>query len=110
MDQVLCETLRLFPPVVHLVTREASEPVQLGKTTIPAGTNIQIPVWQIHHDPNLWPDPYSFDPDRFDPELKKSHHPMSWIPFGSGPRACIGIRFAMLEAKITLAKLLMKYR
>lgn len=47
---------------------------------------------------------------RFEPELKKNRHPMAWIPFGSGPRSCLGIRFAMLEAKIALAKLLMNYR
>lgn len=46
------------------VTREASEDTQLGQYHIPAGTNVQIPIWQIHHDPNLWPDPYRYDPDR----------------------------------------------
>lgn len=65
LDQVFCETLRLFPPVVLFVNREASEETKLGKYTIPAGTNVQIPVWQIHHDPNLWPDPFRFDPDRY---------------------------------------------
>lgn len=110
LDQVLCESLRLFPPVVLFVNREAGEDTQLGKYHIPAGTNVQIPVWQIHHDRNLWPDPYRFDPDRFDSELKKSHHPMAWIPFGTGPRGCLGIRFAMVEAKIALVKLLQKYR
>ena len=47
---------------------------------------------------------------RFEPELKKSRHPMAWIPFGSGPRSCLGIRFALLEAKIALAKLVLKFR
>ena len=65
LDQVLCESLRLFPPVVLFVNREAGEDTQLGKYHIPAGTNVQIPVWQIHHDRNLWPDPYRFDPDRY---------------------------------------------
>ena len=64
LDQVFSEALRLFPPVVLFVTREASEDTQLGQFHIPAGTNVQIPIWQIHHDPNLWPDPYRFDPDR----------------------------------------------
>lgn len=110
LDKVFCEALRLFPPVVLFVTREAAEDAQLGDFHIPAGTNVQIPIWQIHHDPKLWPDPYRFDPERFEPELKKNRHPMAWIPFGSGPRSCLGIRFAMLEAKIALAKLLMNYR
>ena len=65
LDQVFCESLRLFPPVVLFVNREAGEDTQLGQYHIPAGTNVQIPVWQIHHNPNLWPDPYRFDPDRY---------------------------------------------
>ena len=64
LDQVFCEALRLFPPVVMFVTREAAQDTQIGQYHIPAGTNVQIPVWQIHHDPNLWPDPFCFDPDR----------------------------------------------
>ena len=66
LDQVFSEVLRLYPPVVLFVTREAAEDAQLGPYRIPAGTNIQIPVWQIHHDPNVWPDPYRFDPDRYE--------------------------------------------
>jgi cytochrome P450 len=50
--------------VVLFVNREAAEDTQLGQFHIPAGTNVQIPIWQVHHDPNLWPDPYRFDPDR----------------------------------------------
>ena len=64
LDQVFSETLRMYPPVVLLVTREAAQDTQIGQYRIPAGTNVQIPVWQIHHDPNLWPEPYTFDPDR----------------------------------------------
>nr|QST15052.1 CYP361A1 protein [Diaphanosoma celebensis] len=110
LDQVFCEALRMFPPVVMFVTREAAQDTQIGQYHIPAGTNVQIPVWQIHHDPNLWPEPFHFDPDRFHPELRKTFHPMAWIPFGSGPRSCIGIRFALLEAKIALARLLINFR
>lgn len=65
LDQVFNETLRLFPPVVLMLTREADVDVKLGPYHVPAGTNIQIPVWQIHHDPNLWPEPNRFDPDRY---------------------------------------------
>ena len=64
LDQVISETLRLFPPVVLMVTREAANDTEIGGYKIPAGTNIQIPIWQIHHDPELWPNPHLFDPDR----------------------------------------------
>jgi len=64
LDQVLREALRLYPPVVLFVTREAAEDTKVGQFHIPAGTNVQIPVWQIHHDANIWPDPDRFDPDR----------------------------------------------
>jgi len=110
LDQVISETLRLFPPVVLMVTREAANDTEIGGYKIPAGTNIQIPIWQIHHDPELWPNPHLFDPDRFMPELKKERDPMAWLPFGAGPRGCIGIRFGLLETKVALAKLLIKYQ
>lgn len=110
LDQVISETLRMYPPVVLMITREVSNDTQIGDYQLPAGINIQIPVWQIHHNPDVWPDPYSFDPDRFLPEAKKDRHPMAWIPFGAGPRGCIGLRFALLETKVALAKILTKYR
>ncbi|KAK7070405.1 hypothetical protein SK128_013372 [Halocaridina rubra] len=111
LDQVFSEALRIFPPVVTFVTRETHKEYQLGKYRIPKETNIMIPIWQIHHDPELWPDP-KFDPDRFSSDVKatESRHPMSYIPFGAGPRACVGIRFAQLEAKLTLARLLRNFR
>lgn len=66
MDQVFNEAIRMYPPVVLFVNREASEDTQLGQYKIPAGTNVQIPIWQIHHDAELWPDPFRFDPDRYE--------------------------------------------
>ncbi|XP_068226086.1 cytochrome P450 3A40-like [Palaemon carinicauda] len=112
LDQVFNETLRYYPPVVTFITRDTNADYQLGDYLIPKDTNILIPVWQIHHDPKLWPDPFKFDPDRFSPEAKASEerHPMSYIPFGAGPRSCPGLRFAQLEAKVALARLLRTYR
>jgi len=110
LDQVISETLRMYPPVVLMITREVASDTQIGDYDIPAGTNIQIPVWQVHHNPDIWPNPHTFDPDRFLPKRKKERHPMAWIPFGAGPRGCIGLRFALLETKVALAKILIKYR
>jgi len=66
-------------------------------------------VWSIHYDPNLWPDPENFDPLRHVQEEKTKRHPMAFLPFGVGPRNCIGARFAIIEMKIALAKFVRKY-
>ncbi|XP_068226696.1 cytochrome P450 3A29-like [Palaemon carinicauda] len=112
LDQVFAESLRILPPVVTFISRDTNADFQLGKYFIPNDTNILIPVWQIHHDPKLWPEPEKFDPERFSPETKTSEtrHPMSYIPFGAGPRGCPGVRFAQLEAKVAIARLLRTHR
>ncbi|XP_068226701.1 cytochrome P450 3A29-like [Palaemon carinicauda] len=112
LDQVFSEALRVFPPVVNFITRDTNKDFQLGDYFIPNDTDIMIPVWQIHHDPKLWPDPLKFDPDRFSPEAKASNsrHPMSYIPFGAGPRSCPGMRFAQMEAKMAIARLVRTHR
>ena len=109
MDQVVNEGLRMYPPVVSFISREVSQPMVIGKYTIPAGINVQVPVWQIHHDPKLWPNPEEFNPDRFAPGTPLPHK-MAHIPFGAGPRACIGIRFGLLELKLTLARIFRRFR
>lgn len=109
LERVFQETLRIYPPVPSFVTREAGLTRDVGGVTIPSGVNVTVPVWHIHHDPALWPDPDKFDPDRFLPERKKGRPSLAWMPFGAGPRNCIGIRFARLEAKLALATLLRDY-
>ncbi|CAF1466073.1 unnamed protein product [Adineta steineri] len=84
--------------------RVASAPYELGGYQLPKGTVINVPVYSLHHDPNVWPDPEKFIPERFLPEEKAKRHPMAFLPFGDGPRNCIGMRFALLEAKIAIAK------
>lgn len=70
------------------------------------GTWIKIPVIAIQHDPEYYPNPELFDPDRFAKEQLKNRHPMTSLIFGEGPRSCVGIRFAMMEMKICLGILL----
>jgi len=110
LDQIICESLRLYPPVVAFVIRENEKSIQLGSYQIPPNINIQVPVWEIHHDPELWPDPFRFDPERFSPANKKTHASMSWIPFGGGPRNCVGMRFALLETKLTIARIFRAFK
>ncbi|XP_076348290.1 cytochrome P450 3A19-like [Tachypleus tridentatus] len=90
--------------------RDTDEDYQRDDFKIPKDTVIQIPVWHLHHDPEIWSEPYEFKPERFLPENKKDIHPMAYQPFGSGPRNCVGMRMAQLEAKLVLARFLRAYK
>ena len=107
---MLCESLRFYPPVVTFVSRHSPQPTQVGPYSLPAGVNLMAPVWTIHHDPAIWPDPERFEPERFTRENSEGRHPMAWLPFGAGPRNCFGRRFAMLETKMLLVRLLRRFR
>src|SRR5258706_543625 len=74
--------------------------------TIPAGTVIDIRITDIHRDPDYWPEPDHFKPERF---LEPTHHPFAYIPFGCGPRVCIGQRFALNDMCMCVAKLFTAY-
>uniref|UniRef100_A0A147BN64 Putative cytochrome n=1 Tax=Ixodes ricinus TaxID=34613 RepID=A0A147BN64_IXORI len=109
LDMVVQECLRLYPPVVLLLSRACRADTTIMGQFFPKGANIMVPVWHIHHDPELWPDPFKFDPERFGPDAPP-HHPAAFIPFGLGPRMCLGMRFALLELKTVLCKIIRKYR
>lgn len=110
LEKVFCESLRYYPPVVGFTTRTAGGDYQYGKLRIPSGVAVVVPTYQLHHDPELWAEPEKFDPERFSPENRAKMDPMAFQPFGSGPRNCVGMRFAQLEAKLTLAKMVAKYK
>ncbi|GFY77126.1 cytochrome P450 3A8 [Trichonephila inaurata madagascariensis] len=103
LDNVISETLRMFPPAVR-TERLADADYKLGDTgiTIPKGMIVTIPVYAMHQDPEFFPKPEKFDPDRFTPEERAKRHPYSYLPFGAGPRNCVGMRFALIEIKVCL--------
>ncbi len=109
LDMVLREAMRLYPPGPY-GAREATEDLRLGDYTIPAGTTVFYPFWAVHMNPAYWPDPETFDPDRFTPEATADRHRLAYIPFGLGPRSCEGATLAMVEAKLVLAVLLKRFR
>lgn len=107
MDKVINESLRLYPIGNSVVNRRCAKTVSLGGHVIPEGAAIAADVYTLHFDPDLWgpTDPKIFDPDRFDTK----RHPMAWIPFGAGPRFCVGQRFALMEIRATLLRLLHRF-
>ncbi|CAO1427745.1 unnamed protein product [Diamesa hyperborea] len=111
VEQCVNETLRKYPTVSNL-QRSANKDylVPSTKITLPKGTPVWIPVHAIHHDPEIYPEPAKYDPDRFNPEEVAKRHQYSFLPFGEGPRVCIGMRFGLMETKIGLAKLLLNYQ
>ncbi|XP_071653024.1 cytochrome P450 4C1-like isoform X2 [Temnothorax longispinosus] len=88
LDRCIKEGLRLYPSV-FLISRITAEDVKLQSYVVPAGTIINLNIYAIHRDPNFWPNPEVFDPDRFLPERKRNRHPYSYLPFSAGPRNCI---------------------
>ncbi|CAH1269819.1 cytochrome P450 3A43-like [Branchiostoma lanceolatum] len=109
LEMCILETLRMYPPV-SINARASSEEVKLKWLTIPKGMMVGVPILAIHYDPERWPEPYKFIPERFTKEEKEKRGAFDWVPFGSGPRNCIGMRLALFELKLGLARLLAKYR
>jgi len=107
--QVVHEAMRLYPPA-PVVVRAATRDVSLGAEVIRAGSPTYIPIYAIHRHRLLWDEPDTFDPDRFAPEAVKARHRYAYLPFGAGPRICIGMSFALLEAVVILATLLRSVR
>jgi cytochrome P450 len=107
--QVLEEAMRLYPPAPFL-GREAVEADELCGYPVKAGTQILVSPWIIHRHEKLWEEPDLFDPERFAPGNRDAIHRFAYLPFGAGPRICIGMAFAMQEAVLLLATMVQRYR
>ncbi|XP_034123490.1 uncharacterized protein LOC117580852 [Drosophila guanche] len=105
LENVIKESLRLHPPV-PMIGRWFNEDVEIRGKRIPAGTNYTIGIFVLLRDPEYFESPDEFKPERFDSPSPQASHPYAYIPFSAGPRNCIGQKFALLEMKSTISKLL----
>lgn len=106
---IIDEALRLYPPGWCFM-RRAIEDNEIGGYYIPKNSYILYSPYLLHHHPGLWEHPEQFRPERFRPEQKESYQPNSYIPFGAGPRKCIGEHMALLEMTLILATIAQRYR
>ncbi|XP_066993022.2 probable cytochrome P450 6a13 [Anabrus simplex] len=111
LDKVVSESLRKYPPAGILI-RICTKQYVIPETniTIEEGTRLVIPVLGLHRDPKHYPDPERFDPGRFEEGNKTRGHQFTYLPFGEGPRICIGMRFGLLQSKLGLAALLRDFQ
>ncbi|KAI5574116.1 hypothetical protein BDE02_10G125000 [Populus trichocarpa] len=112
MSMVINESLRLYPPVVGLL-REVKKGTKMGNLIIPEKMEVHVPSLALHHDPQIWGDDvHLFKPDRFAEGVAKAtkNNISAFLPFGMGPRNCVGMNFAYNEIKITLSMILQRYR
>jgi len=107
--RVIEESLRLYPPAWGF-SRQAVADDEIGGYRVAKGSLVFLIPFVIHRRPRLWPDPERFDPDRFTPDREASRPRFAYIPFGGGPRGCIGNQFAMVEAQLILAAVARRYR
>lgn len=107
--RVVKESLRMYPPAWAL-GREAIAPIELAGHRFDVGAWIWVVPWVVHHDPRWYPEPWRFDPDRWEEPRAKALPKFAYFPFGGGPRICIGNQFAMMEATLILATVARRFR
>jgi cytochrome P450 len=105
VTNVIRESMRLYPPIWAIERRAVSEDV-IGGYRIPAGSSVIVSPYVLHRHPQFWPEPEQFLPERFD-GVKQ---PEAYIPFGAGPRYCVGHEFAMMEARLIVVLVMQRFR
>ncbi|KAI9285819.1 cytochrome P450 [Umbelopsis sp. AD052] len=109
---VLKETLRICPPAPNTSPRKNTEDFELAGTFIPQGSSLTAEIYALHHNPAVWKNPETFDPERFGPGGEsefKAGTGLPWLPFANGPRQCIGMNFSLAEQKVVLSMMLRKF-
>ncbi|XP_039440748.1 cytochrome P450 4C1 [Culex pipiens pallens] len=110
MDRALKECLRLWPPVTFISRAITDDIVLADGALLPAGCVANVQIFDLHRDPEQFPDPERFDPDRFLPESVDKRNPYAYVPFSAGPRNCIGQKYAMMELKVVVVHTLLRFR
>ncbi len=108
LDQIMKESLRLYPPI-HVGNRFAAEDLELQGYGVPDKTRVMVSMYLSHRDEANWEEPAQFCPQRFERGQHHKQAPLSYIPFGGGPRNCIGATFAQIEGKVVLARILQQF-
>jgi len=109
LDMCLSETLRLYPAGPR-TDRVASQDITIDGVFIPKGMIVASPIYVLHMDPDVWPNPKEFNPERFTAEEKEARNPYYYMPFGVGPRNCVGMRLALTELKMATVTILQKLK
>lgn len=107
---VIEEAMRLYPPAPGLSNRAVLEDDEVAGVKIPKGAQVAVIPWVIHRHRLLWDNPETFDPERFSPERSQGRHRFAYLPFGGGPRVCIGMALALVEAQLILATIAQRFR
>ncbi|XP_014826339.1 PREDICTED: cytochrome P450 3A56 [Poecilia mexicana] len=108
LDSVINESLRLFP-IAPRLERVAKASVEINGLVIPKDMVVLVPTWPLHRDPEIWPEPEKFKPERFSKKNQEDIDPYTYMPFGVGPRNCIGMRFALVVMKLAVVEILQRY-
>ncbi|GAB1290353.1 Cytochrome P450 3A13 [Apodemus speciosus] len=108
LDMVINETMRLYPAATR-ISRFSKKDAEINGVFIPQNTKVDVPVFVLHRDPKYWPEPEKFCPERFSKENKDRINPYVFMPFGYGPRNCIGMRFALINMQLAVVKILQNF-
>ncbi|KAL0269893.1 UNVERIFIED_CONTAM: hypothetical protein PYX00_007475 [Menopon gallinae] len=109
LKRVLQETLRIYPSV-PVISRKFDSDIQLKNYVVPARTEMVLVIYSIHRNPDIYPDPEKFDPDRFLPEESEKRHTFAYVPFSAGQRNCVGQKYAMLQMLVLASSILRRYK
>ena len=108
-EMVFAEAMRLYPPAWTMGRRVLTD-YRIGNYVVPAGSIVLMSQWVMHHDPRFFPDPLSFDPERWTAEAREARPKFSYFPFGGGPRVCIGEQFAWMEGALLIATIAQQWK